>query len=654
MKITGNAVTVTSTLAGVESHLCDIDPAGMAQMIYTFTHLYSDTKRAVIREYVANGIDATRQAGSDRPVELELPGALSSGVTIRDHGVGLSRDDIVTVYGRYWSSTKRDDPDQIGWFGLGAKSAFTVTTQFSVEARKAGWRTVALFHLGEAGVPGYNILTHEATDDADGVTVTIPTDPAAGGEWAKAAGEVCSTMPAGLVLINGAEPESVLTERSRLDDHLWWLAHRQGAVSVIMGGLRYAVPDEVAAVATEALTPGASRRRPRGELAVEVPLGAVDLTPSREAVRDTARTRSGLRQAAQSARRRIADRWVAEVTPLPPTARVLASRSFFASRDATRLLGDLGLSLDLDEGSTAGRYRIRLEDGSWCTSRLDVSDVGTELWVLVTDDPSRHERVRYWVRQATTIPDGAVVVVTDQPSGTDTWLSWGEPSSLIHVATLDDLIAAARAARKARPKPKKAPAAPKPPVVYTVDSGEGRRVLTAEAINALDGPVVVTTGSAPSARGVRPDLAFLRDHGHHIVYRNSRTTATMAKRIPAGLTAEAALARLADRLTDGIDPVRLGDATRIDRRHLDRAVTRATQSGYGNAARILTAWSEWIDLPEIAVEAIRYAGRSGDYAATAAHPDRLPVLADGFAIGTRGVLALLDLADSDRVCPPQA
>jgi len=52
------------------------------------------------------------------------------------------------VYARYGASTKRGTNDQVGAFGLGCKSAFTLGQQFVVTAVKDGQRTVALFAGG--------------------------------------------------------------------------------------------------------------------------------------------------------------------------------------------------------------------------------------------------------------------------------------------------------------------------------------------------------------------------------------------------------------------------------------------------------------------------------------------------------------------------
>ncbi len=150
-----------------------IDPSGMAHVMSVLTNLYADAPLAVLREYATNARDSHVAAGTDRPIEVNLPSDLNPTLVIRDFGVGLSEAEIIDVYARYGASTKRDTNDQVGAFGLGCKSAFTLGQQFVVTAVKGGQRTVALFAVGGDGAGGVTVLGRTCTDEPNGVLVSI-------------------------------------------------------------------------------------------------------------------------------------------------------------------------------------------------------------------------------------------------------------------------------------------------------------------------------------------------------------------------------------------------------------------------------------------------------------------------------------------------
>jgi len=88
------------------------------------TNLYSDIPGSIIRELCTNVIDSHIEAGKPDAKgvikwedENKLLGK-SNQLTIIDYGMGLSPERMKTVYGNYLSSTKRNDNNQAGGFGL--------------------------------------------------------------------------------------------------------------------------------------------------------------------------------------------------------------------------------------------------------------------------------------------------------------------------------------------------------------------------------------------------------------------------------------------------------------------------------------------------------------------------------------------------------
>ncbi len=123
--------------------------------------LYSH-KEIFLRELISNASDAIDKArylaltdtsinpdGDDWQIEL-IPDAKAGTLTVRDNGVGLTRDEAVEALGTIaHSGTKeflkllesrevKDNPELIGQFGVGFYSAFMVADQVTVLTRRAG------------------------------------------------------------------------------------------------------------------------------------------------------------------------------------------------------------------------------------------------------------------------------------------------------------------------------------------------------------------------------------------------------------------------------------------------------------------------------------------------------------------------------------
>ena len=96
--------------------------------------LYSDKVLAPVRELTTNAIDAHVSAGTtDKPIKFKLPSNLEETPTfsIRDYGTGMSEERIIKMYRIYGISTKEDDDDQQGAFGIGSKSPFGYGDSFT-------------------------------------------------------------------------------------------------------------------------------------------------------------------------------------------------------------------------------------------------------------------------------------------------------------------------------------------------------------------------------------------------------------------------------------------------------------------------------------------------------------------------------------------
>lgn len=116
--------------------------------------LYSNKIRAIIRELSCNAVDSHVAAGkADIPFEVHLPTVFEPWFAVRDFGTGLSGDQVTNIYTTYFESTKTDSNDFIGALGLGSKSPFSYTENFTVTAIKDGVKRIYSAFINDVGVP---------------------------------------------------------------------------------------------------------------------------------------------------------------------------------------------------------------------------------------------------------------------------------------------------------------------------------------------------------------------------------------------------------------------------------------------------------------------------------------------------------------------
>lgn len=136
---------------------------------------YSDKPLAVVRELYCNAWDSHVAAGTtDTPIEVTVPNPLNPTFSVKDFGLGLSHPDVMKLYSTYGASLKRQTNALIGGFGIGSKAPFAYVDQFTVISRFNGEKRIYSCYKGERGVPCIALLHTEATDEPNGVEVSIP------------------------------------------------------------------------------------------------------------------------------------------------------------------------------------------------------------------------------------------------------------------------------------------------------------------------------------------------------------------------------------------------------------------------------------------------------------------------------------------------
>lgn len=139
------------------------------------SNLYKDKITAVIRELSTNAVDAHIANGNKAKFKIHIPTYDNPNFIVKDNGIGMSEIEIHQLYTTYFGSNKSDSNEYTGALGLGSKSPFAYTDQFTVESAKDGVKNVFTCFLDESSMP---TLSKVATmpSKRNGTKVTVPVN----------------------------------------------------------------------------------------------------------------------------------------------------------------------------------------------------------------------------------------------------------------------------------------------------------------------------------------------------------------------------------------------------------------------------------------------------------------------------------------------
>lgn len=132
----------------------------VSQLLHLMVHALYSNREIFLRELISNAADAcdklrfealARPEGLVQPAELAIEVHIDKDarqIRIRDHGIGMSRDEVVANVGTIARSGTREflnrltgdqkkDAQLIGQFGVGFYSGFTVADRITLETRRA-------------------------------------------------------------------------------------------------------------------------------------------------------------------------------------------------------------------------------------------------------------------------------------------------------------------------------------------------------------------------------------------------------------------------------------------------------------------------------------------------------------------------------------
>ena len=141
--------------------------------------LYHDRIGSTVREVCSNAWDAQKMqsiatGNPIAPFTISLPTQVEPHFIVTDTGPGMPDEVAQELYSNLGLSTKEGSNDQIGAFGLGSKSPFSVTDTFSVENTYSGVTHYYLCFKNEGGLPSLLKTGERIEDKPNGVKVIIP------------------------------------------------------------------------------------------------------------------------------------------------------------------------------------------------------------------------------------------------------------------------------------------------------------------------------------------------------------------------------------------------------------------------------------------------------------------------------------------------
>lgn len=203
MKLQGSVAPVTIAGGGQQSNF-SIAMNGKAFRVLSDT-LYQNKIGSIVREISCNALDAHVMAKKpNEPFVIHLPDNFEPWFSVQDFGVGLSPDAISEVFTVYFQSTKDASNDAVGAFGLGAKTPFSYTDQFTVTSVYRGIRRVYNAFITEVGVPSIIEMDSSPTSDPNGVEIRLSVKREDYSKFAKEVSEQLRFFKVKPKIVNGS------------------------------------------------------------------------------------------------------------------------------------------------------------------------------------------------------------------------------------------------------------------------------------------------------------------------------------------------------------------------------------------------------------------------------------------------------------------
>lgn len=237
--------------------------------------LYTNKISSIIREVSCNALDAHTVGNNPNPIVVHLPTALEPFFSVYDEGIGLSPEDMVSVYTTYFESLKTHTNDLIGALGLGSKSPFSYVDSFTAISRFDGIFYTYNAFIDTDGSPSCILLSRQPTSLPNGMEVKFNVNSKDFSEFKRAATEIYKWFK--IKPITNIELD--LSQETILSGNGWTLFsnnHSRGTVG-LMGNIAYPInPNSIPNITDT------QRRYLYHNFAINFEIGDIDFTAGRE------------------------------------------------------------------------------------------------------------------------------------------------------------------------------------------------------------------------------------------------------------------------------------------------------------------------------------------------------------------------------------
>lgn len=178
MIIKNSSSQIMEVSGDVSSKKATINQDKIRKLQYILTEgLYKDAIGAVINEISANAIDSVRESKKD-PIKNPVIVTLGKEnnryfLSIQDKGVGMGKEFFQDVFMDMLSSTKEDDEDSIGHFGIGGKSWSSLKRAVTFTIIQDKKKCKFLCFKGDEFIES-ELLQEEDTKEENGVLFELP------------------------------------------------------------------------------------------------------------------------------------------------------------------------------------------------------------------------------------------------------------------------------------------------------------------------------------------------------------------------------------------------------------------------------------------------------------------------------------------------
>ena len=253
---------------------------------------YSDPIKAILQELGANAADSHVRVGKEAvPFSVKLPNTLDPHLRIRDYGVGMSEEVIYDVYINYMKSDKTETNSETGCFGIGSKTPLAYADQFNITTYNDGVMTMYALVKNEEGVPELNEFGSWDTDEDTGVEISFAVKEDDFEKFSERAVKVFSYFKNRPDVSGNGSFEFKDLGEAILEGNTWSVSKGYADSYVVMGNVAYPIDEYQFEYGSQ------HRKFLNNSVVMEVPIGSLNVTPSRESLEYSEHTIEGIKNA---------------------------------------------------------------------------------------------------------------------------------------------------------------------------------------------------------------------------------------------------------------------------------------------------------------------------------------------------------------------